>query len=196
VSRSNRISSDVEFDSVYDERVRALSLRHWTPVPVAVRAAQLLTEAGATRILDVGSGVGKFCIVGALSTNARFVGVEWRGRLVEIARRAAIQHGARRATFVHANFEAFSFVGFSGIYLYNPFYEQISDLMAQIDGGIERSKTIYRQFVRTTIAKLAALVPPVAVTTFNGFGGLIPPKYTLKVVEPAGSDQLELWVKV
>src|SRR3954471_8285376 len=83
------LPSDVEFDDVYDPEIRALSPQHWTPVQVAARAATLLTQAGATRILDVGSGAGKFCIAGALSTDAHFTGVERRGRLVETARRAA-----------------------------------------------------------------------------------------------------------
>jgi hypothetical protein len=195
-SPPNGLSSDAEFDRCYDAKIRRLSLQHWTPVRVAVRAAQLLTEAGATRILDVGSGVGKFCIIGALSTDAEFVGVERRGRLVRIARGAALHHGAHRATFVHANIDAFSFDGFSGIYLYNPFYEQISDLMVQIDGAIERSKTAYRHFVGSTTAKLAAMATPVAVATYNGFGGDMSPAFTLMAVEPAGSDRLELWVKI
>ena len=51
------LSSDAEFDSAYDFQIRELSQQHWTPVRVAARVAHLLTRAGATRILDVGSGV-------------------------------------------------------------------------------------------------------------------------------------------
>jgi SAM-dependent methyltransferase len=138
------LPSDLEFDAAYDERVRELSEQHWTPVRIAARAAHLLTHAGATRILDVGAGVGKFCIVGALSTDAHFVGVEWRGDLVEIARRTAVRFGAARASFVHASVDTFAFDGFDGFYLYNPFYEQISSFLLQIDGKVERSALAYR----------------------------------------------------
>src|SRR4029077_8901586 len=65
-------SSDDEFDSAYDKQIRELSEQHWTPLWVAARVAHLLTRSGATRVLDVGSGAGKFCIVGALSTDAEF----------------------------------------------------------------------------------------------------------------------------
>ena len=41
---------------------------HWTPVHVARRAAQFLVTGPETRVLDVGSGPGKFCLVGALAT--------------------------------------------------------------------------------------------------------------------------------
>jgi len=190
------LSSDVEFDRAYDKQIRELSQQHWTPVRVAARVADLLTRAGATRILDVGSGAGKFCIVGALSTDAEFVGVERRGYLVDIAKQTALRFGADRATFVHASADNFSFEGFDGVYLYNPFYEQISRFLVQIDSGIERSPLMYRHFVRSTMNKLAAMAPPVAVVTFNGFGGLMPPEYDFRGDEPAGNDQLELWVKM
>ena len=194
-SSSPTLSSDLEFDAAYDDKIRDLSEQHWTPVRVAARAAQLLTHAGATRILDVGSGVGKFCIVGALSTDAHFVGVEWRRNLVEIARRTALGFGAVRATFVHASVDTFAFDGFDGIYLYNPFYEQISNFLIQIDNEIDRSPPAYRRFVRGTMTKLAEAPRPMAVVTFHGFGAPLPPEYTLLGDEPAGNDQLELWVK-
>jgi predicted RNA methylase len=189
------LSSDLEFDNVYDKRIRKLSAQHWTPVQAAARAARLLTQAGATRILDVGSGVGKFCIVGALTTDAHFVGAERREDLVDIARGAASRLGISRATFVRANVDTFSFEGFDGIYLYNPFYEQISRFLVQIDRGLERSEAAYRYFVRRTTEKLAAAAPPVAVVTFNGFGGTLPRAYVFRGDEPAGNDRLELWVK-
>ena len=189
------LSSDVEFDRAYDTQIRELSQQHWTPVRVAARVAHLLTRAGASRILDVGSGAGKFCIVGALSTDAEFVGVERRGYLVDIAKQTALRFGADRATFEHASADSFSFEGFNGVYLYNPFYEQISRFLVQIDGGIERSLLMYRHFVRSTMNKLAAMAPPVAVVTFNGFGGPMPPEYDFRGDEPAGNDQLELWVR-
>jgi hypothetical protein len=189
------LASDVAFDRAYDPQIRELSEQHWTPVRVATRAAHLLTRAGATRILDVGSGAGKFCIVGALSTDAEFVGVERRSYLVDVAKQTALRFGADRATFVHESADRFSFVGFNGVYLYNPFYELISRYLVQIDHGIERSPLVHRHFVRTTMDKLAAMAPPVAVVTYNGFGGLMPAEYDFVGDEPAGNDQLDLWIK-
>jgi SAM-dependent methyltransferase len=192
---SGVLSSDHAFDSLFDEKIQKLSGQHWTPVRIAARAASLLAQAGATRVLDIGSGIGKFCIVGALTTDAEFVGVERRGRLVAIARSAAASLGVSRATFVHANVESFPFHGFNGVYLYNPFYEQIAKHLVQIDGTIERSALVYIHFVRTTLAKLAALAPPAALVTFNGFGGYVPLDFEFLGDEPAGSARLEIWVK-
>ena len=190
------LSSDLEFDTIYDERTRELSTQHWTPIQVAARAATLLTQLGATRILDIGSGAGKFCIVGALSTGAHFLGVERRQHLVQIASDVASRLGAARATFVQADVATFSFDGFDGVYLYNPFYEQISRLIQPIDATLERSEDAYWHFVERTTEKLAAMAAPVAVVTFNGFGGTMPHGFTYLGDEPAGNDRLEMWLKL
>jgi hypothetical protein len=189
------LASDAAFDGIYEERIRALSDQHWTPVAVAARAARLLTKAGATRILDVGSGVGKFCIVGALSTAAEFVGVERREGLVRVANQAAVRMGASRATFIRSNVDSFSFEGFDGAYFYNPFYEQISKYVVLIDHDFERSPRAYRYFVRAIEETLRARPGPFAVVTYHGFGGQMPPEYQLMGDEPAGNDRLELWIK-
>ena len=169
---------NLAFDSIYDKAIRDLSRQHWTPVRVAARAARLLTQHGATRILDVGSGVGKFCLVGAQTTAASFVGVERRRHLVDIARGAAARLETSRATFVHANIDSFSFEGFDGIYLYNPFYELISDYLDPIAPDLERSNVTFRHYVHTIAEKLRALDAPVVVVTFHGFGGVMPTELT------------------
>jgi predicted RNA methylase len=190
-----QLASDGIFDKVYDPRIRRLSEQHWTPVRVAARAAALLTRAGATRILDIGSGVGKFCIVGALCTDAEFVGVERREDLIRIASATAAEFGATRARFVHSNVEEFSFDGFDGVYLYNPFFEQISASLQMIDETVERSATTYDYFVSVTVAKLRAMPSPVAVATYHGFGGRLDHDFQFMGDESAGNDVLELWVK-
>jgi hypothetical protein len=54
---------------------------------------------------------------------------------------------------------------------------------------------MYSHFVRATMLKLAAMAPPVAVVTLGGFGGTIPSDFDFLGDEPAGSEQMELWVK-
>src|ERR1019366_6205983 len=94
-------AEDWAFDSIYPPSIRAISRRYWTPVDVARRAARLLWRAGARRVLDVGSGVGKFVLVAAGAVpEVRFVGVEQRPHLVEVARRAHEQLQLQNALFV------------------------------------------------------------------------------------------------
>ena len=78
--------------------IRAISRRHWTPVAVASRAAQLFRHAGARRVLDVGRGSGSSSSSRRASTpELTFVGIEQRVRLVEVARtaQAAAAHAER-----------------------------------------------------------------------------------------------------
>src|SRR5713226_861432 len=63
---------DERFDLIYPPEIRDLSCRHWTPVAVARKAAEFLVNERETRVLDLGCGPGKFCIVGALTTEAHF----------------------------------------------------------------------------------------------------------------------------
>ena len=65
---------DEKFDLIYPPQIRELSSLHWTPVAVAAEAAKLLVTAPGTRVLDIGCGPGKFCLVGASLTDGRFTG--------------------------------------------------------------------------------------------------------------------------
>jgi len=67
--------------------------------------------------------------------------------------------------------------------------------LIQIDDAVERSRLKYSHFVSSTMRKLAAMSPPVAVVTYSGFGGHVPSDFHFLGEEPAGNDQLELWVK-
>ena len=60
-----RSIEDEKFDQIYPARIRKLSPLQWTPVRVAAEAAKLLVTVPGTRVLDIGCGPGKFCLVGA-----------------------------------------------------------------------------------------------------------------------------------
>lgn len=191
--KTGGVVSDRHFDQIYTSDLRYLSRQHWTPVRVARTAAQLLTEAGATSILDVGSGAGKFCIIGALTTSATYVGLERRAHLVEAARAAAAQLGVRRVRFSRGNLLDFDCDGFDGFYLFNPFYEQMSPALIPIDGEGEVSPRLYRRYVKATEHKLAAAPSGTVVVTYHGFGGTLPVDYERIHEERAGNDRLVVW---
>jgi len=188
--------SDAHFDRIYPEWIQKISQPHWTPIKVARRAAEMLVSKRHRHILDVGSGPGKFCLVGALVTQATFVGVEQRKNLVDIATGAAKRCGASRARFIHDNMMSIDWSEFDGIYLFNPFYEQIADGIPRIEGPIETSADLYTQYVVTTCVKLFTAREGTRVVTYHGFGGPMPTGYQLITREPACYDYLELWEKV
>jgi hypothetical protein len=193
--KAGGVVSDRHFDAVYPVELRFISHQHWTPVDVAVRAARLLVNAGARKVLDVGAGPGKFCIIGALTTDAAYVGVERRPWLVDVARMAAVRLGADRARFAAADMIGFDFDGFDGFYLFNPFLEQIDGGLLSIDQDLVPSRAAYFHYVAAVEQKLAGLAAGTAVVTYNGFGGSMPHGYQLTQEQAAGSDSLVLWTK-
>jgi predicted RNA methylase len=193
--RAGEVVSDEEFDAVYTPDIRSLSFLHWSPVAVAMRAAQMLTEMGATRILDVGAGAGKFCIIGSLSSPIHFTGAEQRRNLVEVARTAALRLGADRTRFVHANIVDFDWDPFNGFYLYNPFQEQVEHDLHPIDQTLTRSSELHRTYVASTIAKLIRAPIGTAVVTYSGFGGVMPPQYRRVHRQEFRGAGIVLWVR-
>src|SRR5262252_4157790 len=80
---------DSLFDRIYPDHVQRLSRLHFTPVSVALRAAEWLSPDPGRRVLDAGAGAGKFCMVAALSHPGRWHGVEIDPALVAVASAAA-----------------------------------------------------------------------------------------------------------
>lgn len=186
--------SDSVFDLVYPPAIRVVSSVFWTPVSVALRAAELLVVDPTSRVLDVGSGAGKFCIVGALSTGASFTGLEHRPHLVELARGAARRLGAR-ATFVHGRLANDSLEGIDALYFFNPFAENAFPPEDHLDHSVELSLDRALFDVELAERLLAGAKIGTRVVTYHGFGGDMPPTYTLELTEKHRTDQLDLWVK-
>lgn len=186
---------DTVFDRCYPEWVRRHSRRHWTPVEVARLAAELLVTDDDTRVLDIGSGAGKFCIVGALTTRGTFSGIEQRADLIEVARAAADHWGAPRASFIHGNITSVDWRAFNAFYLFNPFSEYNEGLSGAIDQSISFSPALSERYIRFTRARLAETPLGTRVATYHGYGGAMPPGFRCIQCEPKGSDFVEIWVK-
>jgi len=193
--RQRSTVADAEFDAIYPEWVRRLSENHWTPVDVCVRAAELLAVDEDSQILDVGSGAGKLCLVGAATTGARFVGVEQRPRLVEVARAATRRAGLGNVEFIHDNAMSLDWGRFDGFYFYNPFYEHVAGFMPRIDEPIIVSPHLFTNYVVAACVKLFAAKRGARVVSYQGFGGPMPKGFRRLLREPAGAEYLELWEK-
>lgn len=191
--RSGILVSDREFDAVFPLAVRCVSRVHWTPVAVAVRATRLLvTRPGAT-IVDIGAGVGKFCMVAAATAGARVLGIEHRGNLVDIARGAASKLGVE-VDFAHGTLEHADASAIDGVYLFNPFAENLCSPRDRLDANVELGLDRFWRDVATTERFLHAARPGTRVVTYCGFGGSMPEDYVLAHREQR-SSVLELWIK-
>ncbi|MFT3839170.1 MAG: methyltransferase domain-containing protein [Myxococcaceae bacterium] len=168
---------------------------HWSPADACRAAAKLLNPRASDRVLDVGSGVGKFCVLGSLAHRGHFVGVEQRDDLVEEANAVAAHFKAERASFILGDALELDWSGFDGFYFYNPFGELRFDMTRRIDHTVTYDPAKHRQSVITVRNKLLAMPAGTKVVLHHGFGGRLPDKYELTQVEPLDEGDLELWVK-
>ena len=187
---------DEDFDLLYPVEVRAASSRFWTPVRVAQRAAELLVgnHAGA-RVLDVGSGPGKLCLVGALTTSGHFTGIEQRPKLVSAARGAASHLRVESSvSFVQGKLDEIDWSGYDAFYFYNPFMENMYSPDCHYDGTIELSTPRFVRDIAVARRGLRRAREGARVVTYHGLGDELPSPFHLEHSEVAGSDCLEVWV--
>jgi len=192
--RCGSVVADEVFDEVFPPAVRARSSLYWTPVEVAVRAANLLANKAGATILDIGSGVGKFCIVACAAVNAKVHGIEHRPHLVDISREAAAKLGVA-ATFDGGTIEEQDAASIDGFYLFNPFAENMCMTEERLDATVELSAKRFDRDVDATELLLSKARVGARVVTYCGFGGDMPEGFVLAAREWSGGGKLELWVK-
>lgn len=185
--------NDAAFDWLFPEHLQLISLNHWTPVRVARAAAGYLAAPGA-RILDIGSGTGKFCLTGAyLYPDCQYYGVEQRGELIYHAERSRDYLGLHNTSFLHANVTQVNFAEFDHFYFYNAFYENI-DRENAIDDTIEVSKGLYDYYATFLYHALKHRPAGTRIVTYQCDGDIIPPGYRL--AQMSFNTLLRLWIKI
>jgi predicted RNA methylase len=185
---------DGAFDVVYPCWAQEASARFWTPVRVALDAAELLKEAGAKAVLDVGSGVGKFAVVARLASGLDITGVEQRPYLVTAARNAAERYRAP-VKFICDRIEHIDPHVYDAFYFFNPFGENLVRHDERLDEAVTLNRQRFAQDVRLVERWLEEAAVGTSIVTYNGFGGRIPSSYELVLVQPAGRHRVRLWTK-
>lgn len=192
--KQNRKVTDARFDRLYPKKIREFSKIHWTALDIALRATEFFECDRNTRLLDVGSGCGKFCVLAALKRPGRFTGIEQRPNLVEAATQVARKFRLKKVKFIHGDMADLDWSKFNAFYLFNPFIENEFKSI-RIDKQIKMGPTKYKKYVATVKRKLDAAPTGTQVVTYYGFGGRMPAGYKRMRKEKAGRDFLELWVK-
>ncbi len=195
--RADACPEDTAFDRFLPQDLREVSEQYWTPLRVVKRAAEWLAELRIRTVVDIGSGAGKFCVAGALLTDARFIGLEHRGTLVESARSLAKTFGvSRRVTFVHGALGAVATPHAEAYYLYNPFGDYWFDSSRHDSDPAVAFNHARREDDIAAVNRLIRLSPVgTTVLTYNSFGGRMPECCDLLHLEWALPGPLRLWRK-
>jgi SAM-dependent methyltransferase len=185
---------DAEFDLVFPKKLREVSAIHFTPIEVAKQASRYLATRQGVKILDIGSGSGKFCMVAsAYSAEGCFVGVEQRKQLHAIAQRISKKNNLQNVKFIHANITDIDFKDYDAFYFFNAFYENIS-LLGKIDQKIESNRGLYEAYSAYVCEQLNSMPIGTRLVTYYSFMKEIPDSYEIK--EMGFDGKLKMWEKV
>ncbi len=185
--------SDDDFNTIYPKRIRKLSSQHWTPVAVAKVAADFLVERPGVKVLDIGSGAGKFCMIGAANSKGHFTGVEQRIQLIELSTKISYDYNLRNTDFIHANITSIEFREYDAFYFYNSFHENI-DVLNSIDRSIKLDPELYNLYSVYLIQQFISLPIGTRIATFHSPFSIIP--QTFKLQDSLYGGFLNLWEKV
>lgn len=190
--RAGEAVDDREFNAIYPAAIRSLAGIHFTPLAVAKLAARYLAVLPGMKVLDIGSGAGKFCMIGSVWTEGHFTGVEQRVKLHSLARRISKRHGLTRVNFIHANITDIDFAAFDAFYLFNPFYENI-DRTGPIDDSVELKRHLYFQYSSYVKRGLEKMPAGTRLVTYFSYKEEIPPAFELQLEGLEG--KLKMWKK-
>jgi len=181
------------FNMLLPGNIKAKSKRFFTPADVAIKAAKWLSGNDRRKILDIGAGVGKFCVFGACHTQSEFFGIEMRKHLVEIAENIFEVFDVKNAKIINRNITDFQFFSdFAAFYIYNPFHENIVPYL-RMDDSILLSPDFYGIYMQHTRSQLARAQIGTRLATYHGLNMEVPVTYR-KVEEHNGGD-LKFWIK-
>lgn len=186
-------SSESQFHLLYPASLHTLARNHWTPLIVAQKAADFLAAENGTRILDIGSGIGKFCLAAAyFKPQASFYGIEQRADLVEYAEAARGVLGLKNVSFIHGNITQVDFTSYDHFYFYNSFHENLA-IAEKIDEHVTYSLELYNQYNRFFYKQMEKRPSGTRVATYHGMDEILPPDYLEGGTDVGGL--LKYWVK-
>ncbi len=192
--RDKWFDSDVDFNQLYPPAIQALSKKQWTPISIARKAANFLAAENNASILDIGSGVGKFCLAAAYyKPKSFFYGVEQRRSLTQFAEMAKDVLNLDNVSFSSGNFTQIDFGHYDHFYFYNSFYENLAGT-EKIDDSIDYSRELFNYYNRYLFKQLQLKPAGTRLATFHSLEDEIPWNY--HIVGTEADNLLKFWIKI
>jgi ubiquinone/menaquinone biosynthesis C-methylase UbiE len=190
--KQKKYLSDIQFDSIYPKKYQEHSARHFTPVNIAIKAAKLLVDSNADKILDIGSGVGKFCCIGSKVTDANFYGIEKRKTLINLSNKIKRKYQLKTTHFINSDFTDIDFKKFNGIYFFNSFHEHM-DESCVLDETSKVSLTAYKKYHADLKLKLNECLKGTKLVTYYTYKNKIPSSF--QFIDANESGLLKFYIK-
>jgi SAM-dependent methyltransferase len=190
----NWFASDKIFNSLYPKPIQEVAEKHWTQLEVARKSAAFLAISPDIKVLDIGSGSGKFCLTAAhYHPQTFFYGIEQRANLVELSTELAQKLQLANVSFICDNVTNLDLENFDHFYFYNSFYENVAGTQ-KIDSSIKYSDELYNYYNRYLYKQLNKKSPGTRLVTYHSFGIETPPNY--EIVYTDYNEFLKFWIKV
>lgn len=187
-------ASDFKLNLLYPPHIQALAQKHWTPLKVIQKASQFLAATPGTKILDIGSGPGKFCMGGAYyNPGAFFYGIEQRNDLILYATIAKEIVGLNNVTYLHGNLMGLDFKQYDHFYFFNSFYENLPGTF-KIDNKLPFSRSLYNQYNQYLYSQLEKMPAGTRLATYHCAEAEGPDGY--HIVGTDFDHLLKFWVKI
>ena len=184
---------DDKFHNLYPFHIQKLADKHWTPLKVAKYAAEFLVPEDGAKVLDIGSGAGKFCLAAShYKPNGLLYGIEQRKDLLDYAMEAKYKLDLNNLSFIHGNFTQIDFKQFDHFYFYNSFYENIEGT-AKIDHKIQYSLSLYNYYNSYLFNQLEKMPVGTRVATYHTWENQMPPEYY--ILKTQFDKLLKFWIK-
>lgn len=183
---------DDDFDVIYPEEIRPMAFTHFSPVEVAIKAAKFLVQKPGTKVLDIGSGAGKFCMIGSVCTDGHFTGIEQRDNLHQLAVKLYKKYELTNIEFINSNINQISFKQFEAFYFFNPFYENIIQF-EKIDDKVEVETDLYDEYSLYVKNQLDLMPSGTRLVTFFSSYDEVPNSYQL--VSKNDRQKISMWRK-
>lgn len=184
---------DTEFDRIYPEAIYQVADIHFTPIEVCKVAAQFLVSKEGDSVLDIGSGAGKFCMVGSVCTEGVFIGVEKSEQLHTLALQVAEKYDLKNLHFINGTILDIDFKNYNAFYYFNSFYETICPFEESIE-PVEINPELYTKYCDYVKEELDKMPIGTKLATYIESKSITPASF--KLMKTDFEDNLKLWEKI